>query len=213
LPEALVSCRRYVLPALVAFPLVSAGAQTSGPSRRLEILPTAGYLSFGSYFTGPAGIRFTNQDGFGYGAQFGVVVWRNLSVVGSVLHGTSDWVFRSVPLLGTVTVESASLWFFDVSPRVTVPLDATGTMSLVAQVGAGAIRYAVDNPLFTGRATNLAFTGGAGMLARLGSRVSLLILVKDYIASFRSVDDAAAWGVRGRQAHTVAMLLGLGLGW
>lgn len=207
-----MSCRRYLLPTILAFPLLTAGAQTSDPSRRVEILPTAGYLSFGSYFTAPEGIRFTNQDGFGYGAELGVVVWRNLSVVGSVLHGTSDWAFRSIPILGTVTVESASLWFFDVGPRVAVPLDATGVMSLVAQAGAGAIRYAVDNPLFSGRATNLAFSGGVGMLARLG-RVSLLILVKDYIASFRSVDDAAALGVKGREAHTVAMLLGLGLGW
>jgi hypothetical protein len=208
-----VSCRRYLLVALVAFPLATAGAQTSRPSRWFEILPTVGHLSFGSYFTGPGGVRFNNQDGFGYGAQLGVVVWKNLSVVGSVLHSTSDWSFRSVPILGTVTVESASLWFFDLGPRLTVPLGATSPVSLVAQAGVGAIHYSVDNPLFAGSAANLAFSGGVGMLTRFGSRISLLALVKDYIASFRSVDDAEAFGVRGRRAHTVAMLIGLGLGW
>jgi hypothetical protein len=208
-----VSCRRYLLPALVAVPLLSAGAQTSRPSRWFEILPTVGHLSSGPYFTGPAGIRFTNQDGFGYGGQLGVVVWKKLSLVGSVLHTTSDWSFRSVPILGTLTVERASLWFFDLGPRLTVPLGSTSPVSLVAQASVGAIRYSVDNPLLSGSAVNLTFSGGFGMLARFGNRVSLLGLVKDYVASFKSVDDAEAFGVRGRRAHTVAMLLGLGLGW
>ena len=208
-----MSCRKYLLPALVMVPLISVAGQTSSPSRWIEVLPTVGHLSSGPYFTGPGGIRFTNQDGFAYGGQLGVVVWKKLSLVGSVLHSTSDWSFRSVPILGTITVERASLWFFDLGPRVTVPLGSTSPVSLVAQASAGVIQYSMDNPLFSGSAVNLAFSGGVGMLARFGSRVSLLGLVKDYIASFRSVDDAEAFGVRGRRAHTVALLLGLGVGW
>lgn len=201
-------------PALLIAPLVAAASQEPVPraTRLVEIIPTAGYLAFGTYFTGPGGVRFSNQDGFGYGAQIGITLYRNLSLIGSVLHGTSDWSFESVPLVGRLTVDGASLWFFDAGLRLTIPLGASIPVSVFGQAGAGAIRYAVDNALFTGQATNFAFSGGVGLVTRLGGRVSLHALAKDYIASFRSVDDAAAFGIEGRRAHTVAVLLGLGVG-
>jgi hypothetical protein len=178
---------------------------------RVEILPTAGYLSFGTYFTGPSDIRFSNQDGVGYGGQIAVPLWRNLSLIGSVLHGTSDWSFESVPILGSISVGGASLWFYDVGLRYSVPLGASSPVSAFGQLGAGAIRYSVDNVLLSEDATNFAVAAGVGLSAGLGRRLSLQGLVKDYIASFRSVDDAAAFGVEGRRAHTLAFLIGLGL--
>lgn len=92
-----------------------------------------------------------------------------------------------------------------------VPLGARVPIALVGQATTGAIRYAVDNPLFTGQTPNLAFSGGAGLVSRLRGRFSPA-LVKDYIASFRSVDDLASLGVHGRRAHTIAILVGLGVG-
>lgn len=41
--------------------------------------------------------------------------------------------------------------------------------------------------------------------------MSVVGLVKDYIASFSSVDDAEVFGVEGQRAHTLALLLGVGL--
>jgi hypothetical protein len=203
-----------IISALLTAPFDSAVSQGALPpsSRPVEIFPTAGYLAFGTYFTGPGGVRFSNQDGFGYGAQLVVGLWRNLSLVGSVLHGTSDWSFESVPLVGRLTVGGASLWFYDAGLRLSVPLGASIPVAAFGQASAGAIRYAVDNALFTERATNFAFSGGAGLTTRAGGRFSLQALVKDYIASFRSVDDAAAFGVEGRRAHTVAFLIGVGFG-
>jgi len=52
-----------------------------------------------------------------------------------------------------------------------------------------------------------------GLRARIGPTLSLMTMVKDYIASYRSVDDLEAYGVEGQRAHTVAVLFGLGLGW
>lgn len=200
-----------ILTILLACP-PSAAAQAPSPSSpRVEILPTAGYLAFGTYFTGPSDIRFSNQDGVGYGAQVAVPLWRSLSLVGSVLHGTSDWSFERVPLLGSISVGGASLWFYDLGLRYSVPLGAASPVAAIGQVGAGAIRYSVDNVLLSERATNFAVAVGVGLAARLGPRVSLQGLVKDYIASFRSVDDATVFGVEGRRAHTLAFLIGLGL--
>jgi hypothetical protein len=80
------------------------------------------------------------------------------------------------------------------------------------EAGGGAIRYAVNNALIEGEATNFAFVGGVGVQSRIGDRFALQLRVKDYLASFRSVDEAADLGVQGRRAHTIGFLLGLSIG-
>ena len=45
-----------------------------------------------------------------------------------------------------------------------------------------------------------------------GGGISVEARVKDYFASFKSVDDAAALGVSGRRAHTVGFLIGVSIG-
>jgi len=194
-------------------PLATAHSQNpvTAQSPTIELTPTAAYLAFGTYFTGPGGIQFSNEDGFGYGGQVAIPLWKTLSLVASALHGTSNWSFEEVPLVGRVTLNGASLWLFDAGLRATLPLGAGVPVALVGQVTAGAIRYAVDNPLIRGQAINFAFGPGAGLVTRLGGRLNAQVLVKDYVASFRSVDDAAAFGVEGRRAHTVAVLIGLGI--
>ena len=199
-----------VLPALLALPLVS-GASQSTQTPSLRVVPTVGYLSFGDYFTGPGGVRFSNQNAMAYGAQLSIRLRKNLNVVGSALHGTSDWSFDEVPLLGSVTVDGASLWFLDAGLQLQLPLGAS-PVSAFAQATAGAIRYAVNNPLLTGNAVNFTWSGALGVVAQLGPRLSLQGQLKDYVASFRSVDDASAFGVEGQRAHTLAALIGIGVG-
>jgi hypothetical protein len=201
--------RIMLVPAL-ALPMASVAAQSvQSASRSVAITPTAGLLSFGNYFTGPGGVSFSNQDGIGYGAELSVGIWKDLRIVGSVLHASSDWSFEEVPLLGSLSVDGASLWFYDAGLRYHARLGAP--LSAFVQATAGAIRYAVDNALFTGNATNFTVSAGLGVTAHLGYRFSAQGLVKDYLASFKSVDQAAALGVEGRRAHTLAILLGLGI--
>lgn len=180
-------------------------------SRSFELTPLIGNLSYGPYFRGPAGVQFSNQSGLGYGAEIHTRLWRNLSAVVGAVHGTSDWTFESVPLLGRVTVSGASVWFFDAGLRLAFHLG--GPLSGFAQATGGAVRYAADNALITDEAINLTYSGGLGLRARIGPTLSLMTMVKDYIASYRSVDDLEAYGVEGQRAHTVAVLFGLGLGW
>jgi Outer membrane protein beta-barrel domain len=205
---------RYPHPCLTALacwcaPFTASAAQSLPHSSRITISPTAGYLAYGTYFTAPGGVTFSNHDGFGIGAELDIRTWRSLSVIASALHGSSDWSFESVPLVGAVSLDGASLWFVDVGLRVGFPL-ATGVTGF-GQATAGAVRYGIDNALISDHATNFAFSGGLGVRAPIGRRVSVVGLVKDYIASFSSVDDAEVLGIEGKRAHTVALLLGVGL--
>jgi Outer membrane protein beta-barrel domain len=189
-----------------------AAAQQSPTATRVRVIPTIGYLVFGNYFSGPGSLEFSNQNGPTYGGELELTLGRRFSVIGSALHATSDWSFRGVPLLGTVAVGGASLWFYDAGLRVRFPLGASGRVSPYIQASAGAARYAVNNVLLSDHATNVAFSGGAGVLAQLGGRLSLQGMVKDYLASFKSVDQGLVVGIEGRRAHTLAFLLGAGVG-
>ena len=201
---------RTILVLILALPGYSLAAQQSPSVQALRIGPTAGYLTFGTYFTGPGGLRFSNDNAAAFGGGLEFPIWRDLSVVGNVLHATSDWSFQEVPLIGSLTIGGASLWFFDAGLRLHVPLGST--ILPFVEAGAGAIRYAVNNPLLEGNATNLAFVGGLGVATRIGERIGLEARVKDYFASFKSVDEAASLGVEGRRAHTVGFLLGINIG-
>ncbi len=197
---------------LLAVSPIAAQETPSHQSQHVRFGVTAGYLTYGSYFTGPAGLRFSNDNGIGYGGEVDVKVWRNLSVVGNVLHATSDWSFQEVPLIGTISIGGARLWFFDAGLRLHFPIGSARAIMPFLEAGAGAIRYEVNNPLLVGSATNVAVIGGVGLLAKLGNRFAFQMRVKDHAASFRSVDEAAAFGVRGRWAHTVGFLVGVSLG-
>ena len=207
-----IANRMIPLIAMLVLPGLPLAAQQSASVQALRIGPTAGYLTFGTYFTGPGGLRFSNDNAAAFGGELEFPVWRNLSVVGNVLHATSDWSFQEVPLIGSVTLGGASLWFFDAGLRLHFPLGSARTVLPFVEAGAGAIRYAVNNPLLEGQATNFALVGGLGVMTRIGERLGLEARVKDYFASFRSVDDAAALGVNGRRAHTVGFLVGVSLG-
>jgi Outer membrane protein beta-barrel domain len=204
---------RSSLPILLAALLVhQAAAQQSWTPTRARVIPTAGYLVFGSYFNGPGDLEFSNTNGPTYGAELEVTLGHRLSVIGSALHATSDWSFSGIPLLGTVSVGGASLWFYDAGLRLRFPLGATGRVSPYVQASAGATRYAVNNVLLSDHATNFAFSGGAGVLMQLAGRLSLQGMVKDYLASFKSVDQGLVVGIEGRRAHTLAFLVGAGIG-
>jgi hypothetical protein len=203
---------RTILLLILALPGYPLAAQQSSSVQALRIGPTAGYLTFGTYFTGPGGLRFSNDNAAAFGGELEFPVWRDLSVVGNVLHATSDWSFQEVPLIGSLTIGGASLWFFDAGLRLHFPLESGRTVLPFVEAGAGAIRYAVNNPVLEGNATNLAFVGGLGVATRIGERIGVEARVKDYFASFKSVDEAASLGVEGRRAHTVGFLLGINIG-
>ncbi len=80
-----------------------------------------------------------------------------------------------------------------------------------AQVGAGFAHYALRSSVL-GRvvdehATNFALGLGAGLVLPLTRRLGMEAMPKDYIVSFKSIRDLAAFGIEGQRTHSVLLLL------
>ena len=184
--------------------------------RTHQVHATAGgaFLTSGAYFTGPGDLALATGDAFAGTLEVAVALHRSLEVVVGGTYARPDWQVTGVPLLGSVGVPSAGLWFGDVALRWQFPLGgatATGPVAFL-QAGPGLARYAVRGSVLgtavDESATNFAVALGAGLGFPLTDRLAIQATAKDYIASFKSVTDLAAFGVEGRRAHTV--LLGVG---
>jgi hypothetical protein len=190
------------------FGTTSGWAQNRAP--RVHVEAGVGYLTSGDYFTGPGSTSLANGDAAAVMLQVGLPVHRSLDIVLAGAYAQPDWRLGGLPLLGSVSLPGASLWFGDATLRGHLPLGrSSGPVSLLAQVGAGLARYAVGTTVLGNRidasATNFAFVLGAGIQAPLAGRLGVELLAKDYIASFKSVRDLAAFGVEGQRAHTILL--------
>lgn len=190
-------------------------AQGQGqPEQRIEAVGSVGYLHSGDYFTGPGSTSLNNGDGVAVALQVHLPVYRWLGLVIAASHAEPDWKLNGVPLLGTVTLPGASLWFGDVSLRGSLPISRSAQPTyLFGQIGAGAARYAVSTTILGNRledhATNFAFALGAGVGIPIAGRIGGELMGKDYIASFKSVRDLETLGVRGKRAHTFLATAGI----
>ena len=85
-----------------------------------------------------------------------------------------------------------------------------------AQIGAGLAHYSVSASVLGNAidesATNFAGSLGVGLGLSLTQRLGLEVMAKDYIASFKSVDDLAAFGIEGRRTHTFLLSVSARLG-
>src|SRR3954453_6350974 len=92
---------RLLCPALLILPLTAllvphAAAQQSGTTPRARVIPTVGYLVFGSYFSGPGDLEFSNENGPAYGGELEVTLGHRFSVIGSGPPSTSGLGFSGV---------------------------------------------------------------------------------------------------------------------
>jgi hypothetical protein len=176
-----------------------------------------GFLTSGAYFTGPGNLEFANGNAFVGALQVSLAIHRTFTVVLAAAHARPEWRLTGVPLIGDVSVPGGRLWFADAALRGRVPFRAASNApAIFAQVGAGVAHYALAGSVLgiavDEQATNLALALGAGFEVPLTRRLSLESVAKDYVASFRSVRDLAAFGVEGRRAHTVLLLVSARLG-
>jgi opacity protein-like surface antigen len=197
-----------VLLSITLFGTTSGWAQ--GRGSRIQVEAGVGYLTSGDYFTGPSSTTLDNSDAAAVMLQIGLRLQRSLDLVLAGTYAQPDWRLGGVPVLGSVSLPGASLWFGDAALRGRLPLSRSiRPVSLLAQVGAGLARYAVGTSVLgnriDGSATNFAFVVGAGVQAPLARRLGVELLAKDYIASFKSVRDLEAFGVEGRRAHTILL--------
>jgi hypothetical protein len=205
----------FVLALLLAPPLLEAQTPAAHP---VQVTAGGAFLTSGAYFTGPGDLALATSDAFAGTLEVGVAVHRSLAVVLGGSYARPDWRVTGVPLLGSVSVPGAGLWFGDVALRAQFPLGgatASGPLAFL-QAGPGVAHYAVRGSVLgtpvEESATNFAVGVGAGLAFPFTERFGIEALVKDYIASFKSVTDLAAFGIEGRRAHTVLLTAGARLG-
>lgn len=209
------------LPACITLTLLIAPtlapAQDAGRVSQVQVAAGAGFLTSGAYFAGPGGLEVTNGDAFVAALQAGIRVNRTLAVVIAAAHARPEAELTGVPLIGSLAVPGVRLWFTDAALRAQTPLSrAPRAPRLFAQAGAGIVHYAITTTLLgtavDEQATNFALVLGAGLELPITTRLGIETLVKDHIASFKSVRDLEEFGVEGRRAHTLVLLLSARVG-
>lgn len=206
-------CSRPIQLAIVLlFAPACASAQEEPRTGRVQIAGGAGLVTAGAYFTGPGSLKFSSSDALAGALQIRVAVYRSLSIVLAGTYARPDWQLTGVPLTGSVGVPGAGLWFADAALRGELPLGRAGPTGAVAfaQVGAGLAHYSINTSILGAvvdeSATNFALALAAGAALPVTERLGLELMAKDYIASFKSVTDLAAFGIKGRRAHTVLVV-------
>jgi hypothetical protein len=196
------------LPAFIAF-ASTAVAQQSLSGTAFHVAPYAGYMVSGDYLKGPLGTSITNAPGAVYGAQVGVSLAPNISLIGNAAYTTSD-VRVGVPFLGGLSVGSTSMMLYDAGLQLDLPTGSTGTIPFVpfVQAGVGAIHYRIDESILQTSATNAAVNFGLGADLSLGRGVALRLMAKDYVGKF-DFKEATSFDVSGQTAHNLAFSAGV----
>jgi hypothetical protein len=161
----------------------SAAAPASGLA--FEETPYVGYMLFGDYLSGPLGTAVTNAPAPLIGAELGMKITPNLSLVGNLATTSSD-IQAGIPLLGGVSVAHSRLVMYDAGLQLAIPVTTTmGTaMTPFVQAGAGAMRYDITQSVINTTATNFAANVGAGVDFAVGRGVGVRVMAKDYIGKF-----------------------------
>jgi hypothetical protein len=189
-----------------------AGAQEEPRTGRAQIAGGGGLVTAGAYFTGPGSLKFSSSDALAGALQIRVAVYRSLSVVVAGTYARPDWQLTGIPLIGSASVPGAGVWFADAALRGELPLGRAGPTGAVAfaQVGTGLAHYSINTSVLgvvvDESATNFALALAAGADLPVADRFGIELMAKDYIASFKSVTDLAAFGIEGRRAHTVLVV-------
>jgi hypothetical protein len=150
-----------------------------------EATPYVGYMIFGDYLSGPLGSSVSNAPAPLIGAELGMKITPNLSIVGNLATTSSD-IQAGIPIIGGISVAHSRLVMYDAGLQLVMPLTtAMGTqMTPFLQAGAGAMRYDITQSVINTTATNFAANVGAGVDFAVGRGVGVRVMAKDYIGKF-----------------------------
>jgi hypothetical protein len=202
--------KRFVVAPMIALLTVagSATAQYSKPPV-VEITPYAGYMVFGNLYDGPFGTSLSNKNSPLYGAQLGLKMSPNISLVGNVGYASSS-LKVGVPFFNGFSFGTTNVLLYDGGLELGVPL-ATPILHPFVTGGVGAIRYSVEDGLVKTTATNLAYNAGGGFDLQFTPNFGLRLLAKDYIGKF-DFKDAANLDVKANVSHNWGLTAGVKIG-
>lgn len=195
----------------------SSVAQSRGGSRPasttsgtlFDITPYAGYIVFGDFLSGPLGTSLSNAPAAIYGAQLGMKIAPNVSIIGNLAAASSD-VKVGVPIIGGVSVAHSSMVFYDAGLQLDIPVTSAygATFSPFVQAGVGGMHYNISESIVSTTATNLAGNIGAGADIGIGNGIGLRLMAKDYIGKF-DFQEATTFDVNSSTTHNFAFSAGL----
>jgi hypothetical protein len=206
---------RFTLWSAVAVATLSSAAHaqsraSSLPSgKAFDFTPYVGYMVFGSLMDGPLGTSIGSAPAPVFGAQLGMRLAPNLSLIGNVAAASSD-IKAGIPLIGGLSVARSNMLLYDGGLQLDVPvMTIAGTaMSPFIQAGAGAMRYEISQSFLSTNATNFAANVGVGADVVLGKNMGLRVMAKDYIGKF-DFKDAMFIDYEGKTTNSVAFSAGL----
>jgi Outer membrane protein beta-barrel domain len=179
------------------------------PSSTLfDITPYMGYMVFGSYLSGPLGSSVTSAPASIYGAQLGMHIAPNISMIGNLAAASSD-IQVGLPYLGGISVAHNEVVMYDAGLQLDIPVtSAYGVaFSPFLQGGVGAIRNNISESLLSTTATNLAGNVGLGADIAIGNGVGLRLMAKDYIGKF-NFQQATSFDIDGGTTQSFAFTAG-----
>jgi hypothetical protein len=203
--------------ALILVPVASQ-AQSRSPGRvgsvapastLFDVTPYAGYMIFGDFLTGPLGTSLTNAPAPIYGAQVGMKIAPNVSLIGNLATSSSN-INVGVPFLGGVSVAQSSLVLYDMGLQLDIPVTSAygATFSPFLQAGVGGMHYNITESIVSTTSTNLAGNVGVGADIALGKGMGLSLMAKDYIGKF-DFQEATSFDINSGTTHNFAISAGM----
>jgi hypothetical protein len=207
---ALVTLRFVAILATLSATAHAQSRATSLPSgKAFDVTPYVGYMVFGDYIKGPLGTSLTNAPAPVYGAQLGMHLAPNISLVGNIATTSSD-IKAGIPFLGGLSVAHSTMLLYDGGLQLDVPATTMGgaSFSPFLQAGAGAIRYDISESIVSAKATNFAANVGVGADVAVGNGFGIRLMAKDYIGKF-DFKDATMLDFSGQTANSFAFSAGV----
>jgi hypothetical protein len=190
--------------------LAQAQSRPAPPSATIfEVTPYAGYLISGDMLSGPLGTSVGPSPAPLVGAQIGMHIAPNVSIIGNLATGSSD-ITAGVPLIGGVSLAQSRVVLYDAGLQLDLPMgSASGaSFSPFLQAGVGAMRYDITESFLTTTSTNLAGNVGVGADISVGSGVGVRLMAKDYIGQF-DAQQATSLNVNTNTTQNYALSVGL----
>lgn len=184
-------------------------AQAPGSGTVLHVSPYVGYMVFGDIVSGPFGSAIYSAPAPVIGAQIGMHLAPNISLVGN-LATTSGDIKAGVPFIGGLSIAHSTMVLYDGDLQLDIPVASVSGVSFAPfiQAGAGAIHYDISESIISTKATNFAGNVGLGADVTLTKDFGIRLMAKDYIGKF-DVKDATSLDYSGNTANNFAFSAGV----